>query len=166
MEKHVPKLATCQRLKELGFPQQSCQHYWYYYDEQKECDSYYGKPYLKEWIILSEYEDEETHIAAPLATELLEWLPKGLSYIDGKYILKSAYHNNHINIEYSQLDNKWLVNYISLEKGNLHTSKENYEGVISRMFDVKMYNTVSEALAQMLIYLVENKLVSFEKEQK
>jgi len=164
MEQHVPKLETCQKLKELDFPQETQFSWWKWFNQNpKDMNDCY-------WEILhTTQEDMKLNVcgsaAAPLATELLEWLPKGLSYNDGKYLLKSAYHNSHITLEYSQCDNKWLVNYINLEKGNLHTSKKPYEGTISRMFDVKLYDTLAETAAQMLIYLVENKIVDFGKEQ-
>ena len=67
MNNHVPSLQTCQRLKELGYPQES-EFYWCSFFDFEEKD----KPILV--YGLDEY-TKAKRLAAPLASELLEQLP-------------------------------------------------------------------------------------------
>lgn len=127
MEKHVPCLKTCQRLKGLGYPHIGNQFYW--------CTLWNDVRHISldqeySWHI---ERDTKNYVAAPLATELLEWLPE-----------KHAKQE----LEIWKLNKEYYVNY-------LRRKVFEPENDLS-----KNSNNLPEALAQMLIYLVENGIVT------
>ncbi len=125
MINHVPLLSTCKKLKELGYPQKHnlCKWAQHSYD----------------WLLYDKEDfgalEECPQCAAPLATELLEWLPTAIE----------------VNKNFCPL----------------HITPVNKEEtfVFFMGSNISKIAALPEALAQMLIYLVENKIVSFEKEK-
>ena len=142
MNNHVPSLITCQRLKELGYDKPTN----FYYRErcadrkqtksslvtQKQKDAYISVEPNETWKL----KESLRYTPAPIATELLEFLPdtipRGIDRIS-----------------------------LSLSKQlGLYTVAYPYN-VEDESFPYYADNNFSEALAQMLIYLVENGIVEF-----
>ena len=128
MERHVPQLSTCKKLKELGYPQ-DLDNNAYVWARGLNTD----KIVLCSW----DYAMPPEIAAAPLATELLEWL------------------NNNSTLETWNLDNDIRIRHTLL-------GCETRTGTLVSDFKSEKESFV-EALAQMLIYLVENNIVKFEK---
>ena len=132
LEKHVPSLEMCKRLKELGFPQNSNLCYWMQNLTDGMWDLVEGPQRFSNSITL----------AAPIATELLEWLPA---------------YNSLRALTITKKDNKSFKSDRGFEIA--------YQNSNSIQRPIMKDDNLSEALAKLLIYLVENKIVSFEKEE-
>ena len=134
LEKHVPLLETCKKLKELKYPQENSQFFWinkksggnlvYTYS----CYSCHDRT---RWFQQVNHRDDM--IAAPIVTELLEFLPNNPGHNFG---------------------------YVITKKGDSSYLLELYAIKISHVFK---NDNLAEALALMLIHLVENKIVSFDE---
>ncbi len=135
METHVPKQETCKKLKELGFPQ-GAKFYWvkeYHVTKKDEIE-------LAELIYKSELEGSHIKLAAaPLATELLEWLPETIQK-----------EKETLELQITKSFNEYWVIYA--------------RAINSEYINITETGQLPEALAQMLIYLVKNKIVGFKKE--
>lgn len=145
MNNHVPKLETCKKLKELGYPQDNREYDWDFNDKWLV------------WSTSSEYKPcSDERVAAPLATELLEWLPNELTFTNNNP--QSMYRGIQYGFErlYIEKTKLYTVTYCNYTCTEGELDKEEYHPTVA--------NTLPEALAQMLIYLVENKIVNFTKE--
>jgi len=144
--KEVPSLDFCKRLKELRFPQSSGGWYWVevrgnyrlcFNDVCKENGlNLFYDPYQ---LYIWRYLNDV--IKAPTVGELGERLP---DFIEELGDLKCIFYKDEIGIEYG----KWV-------------KCGDYE-----ITACKYANTEANARAKMLIWLIENKYVSFEGEDK
>ena len=136
LNKQVPNLELCKKLKELGYPQEGL--FWYRVDHRVDNDSivYVSKRkpnYEAMWTA--------NLIVAPTVAEMGEWLPQIIEIGQVKYQM-------FITVA---LDKQFFVVY---------ANEHNYED--NAPFPIKMCHNEADARAKMLIYLFENKLISLE----
>jgi len=135
LEELVPSLELCQRLKELGFPQDGSQFYWAFEWRQE-------RELMHRSILtnVSYMNDEKLPIAAPLADEILKLIP---------ICIKDPIHD----ASYHKIENMgWCFSsyYIKLEKPYILNDTRG--------------KTLADTLAKHLIWLIENGHVKFGNE--
>ncbi len=130
MDKHVPNLELCKKLKELGFIQETE----FYYD--RELLLWAKEDYIDS---TGSFHIEQTLCPAPLATELLEELPREFSK-GMNYMAQERVYKRHITIH---PDNSCYIWY--------ETSKPDDS--------LSFKDSLPNALAKMWIYLEEEKLI-------
>ena len=135
---HVPTKETCLKMKELGFKQDTIFGY-------HKIEHFSGKEITYPVVFheLKEILEEENKpfvCAAPIATEIIEELPKQISPLENleKYVLEFGFENN-----------KYWVCYVNhqFEAGGM-----SYKWMPEN-------ESFVEALALMYIHLKENKLM-------
>lgn len=139
IEKHVTSLDISKRLKELGVEKKSL-FYWIQEGENFELGQFtFGIPTGK--IVYPAY----------LSTELLEWLPKILSDQNKEYNLSILYNNDY---------NIYDICYTSIHYDIEYLFHNNASSI------TEVDKLLQNALAKMLIYLVENGLIILPKPEK
>lgn len=137
IEQLVPSLETCQKLKEVGFLQETY-FYWHPFRD------------LKKWVLRFNT-DYYNAIAAPTSSEIGEFLPE--------FIKMDQSISVYLRIELSPSTKEWRIQYQRKFDEGRHTS---YRIPINPVMN---FNE-AEARAAMLIYLVERGVVTFRKENK
>jgi len=144
--KEVRSLELCERLKELGYPQNGGGWYWVIFDKGTDLDLLYPKgslrrrlkDWLKDFFVLIEEIGGKEIIKAPTIRELSEWLP--ISIKEGKSFL-------NIN---KPSPNTWIVGYT--ESRSWRVNAVAYDG-----------DTEANVRAKMIIWLAENGYVKFKE---
>ena len=150
MNNHVPSLETCKRMKELGYPQKKVMFYIHFDNFANECfvapihQAIIGfgsdhKPLEK--IIPNNY------YAAPLASEILEQLPKWVRNEKLHYNLMIDYLGDGAGISYEN-QNK-VIEVITKAEG------KKYESCLHRIVS----ESITEACSLMWIFLKEKELI-------
>mgnify|MGYP003423943062 CR=1 FL=1 len=144
IESQVCSLEPAQKLKELGVKQESL-YFWVEKVEQV------GKKYEYEWI-LSHNKTGDGHsyaewgIPAFTSAELGELLPSGMpgnNNIEGTTL--------HIARRYG---GGWICGY------SVHHTSHSSEHPHTKWLHYECADTIADAMAKMLIYLIENKLIT------
>lgn len=151
IEDHVVSLDLARKLKEMGYPQNSS--FWWSKDNHDHVgwDVYYIYESLgsQEWFTLNKTQD----IAAPLASELGEWLPK---FIDpgnepGRFNLYTTWVIHALGRPYQEVN--WSIGYYNpSDKERDYPLTNSYED-----------SNEANLRAQMIIDLVENNYLTFER---
>lgn len=134
MTEHVPDQKRCQRLKELGMPQETVFTLFSY---EKPCMDSLGNTYFTEVWEISERKGLRICnelVAAPLATEMLEWLP-----MDGPRWIKLDIYRGR--------GDKTMCLYYTVDFDTVQFNAD----------------TLPNALADLLIWCVEQGYVRFEE---
>ena len=141
IEKEVPSLKLCKRLKKLGFPQEGKGEFWEGF--------WWVRSFMQDWQVSYGIRagwakgNEEKYIKAPTVRELGEWLPVEVE-IEG-----NCYH-----LKFSQsLDND---NYIYWYEDSNDNTLDNFYAIA---------DTEANARAKILIWLIENGYINL-KEKK
>ena len=150
----VPSLELCQRLKELGYPQEGGGWYWVRGEAEwgDEEELFYHPNGATMWWIQESFEWVESqgcgcccslirvkeYLKAPTCRELGEWLPK---LVLNKY-----------SLYYTQVKDGWIIDYAN--SSNPAGDKLNWEADY----------TEPNARAKMIIWLRENGYIKFEEE--
>lgn len=95
MTEHVPDQKRCLRLDELGMPQET-EFVWRYLLKNKACNHYSWYVVKSTFFRLPHKENE---IAAPLATEMLKWLPADI-LVNGRGTLFIVKHDGSYTVGY------------------------------------------------------------------
>lgn len=138
MEKYCVSLALAQKMKDLGFPQDT-EFYW-------QCVRNGEWTFEESWNILNFSHPEVEQYAAPNVGELGEWLPWTITVPGTHYCGDNKVNAFYLEFEKSD-DDKWVYFYSNGEE-NLKYFPNAYH-----------WDSEVDARAKMLIYLVENKLL-------
>ena len=133
-EKEVPSLESCKKLKELGFPQEGGGWYWIENKITKEARVVFWDKNFEHYF--KENKDFVNIYKAPTCRELGEWLPW--------YVEACSFMLTFVKED----DNTWWGGYMD----------ENSESKIGHTA-----NTEPNVRAKMIIFLVENGYLRFEK---
>lgn len=135
LEKQVVSLELAKRLKELGVKQESL-FYWSYYDDGNERNS----PQIA-FVDNCNLSFMEDLVSAFTVAELGEMLPSNLNNT-----LEFELMENGLWLSCDKSgDGEWIIGY-------------GEDGV--NLFEILYANTEADARAKMLIYLLENKLIT------
>lgn len=148
IEQHLTSVKTSLALKKLGIPQKSYRHWAW------DIDDYEIKAGGPSLLLKGNLPED---CSAFMATELLEWLPYELKFEDEIYLIEIRSRTWNQEYPESLTENQFCVAYWTKDRTKiLHVDKKDPQPFMH-------CNSISEALAQLLIYLVENKIVSFDK---
>ena len=134
IEKQVPTLGLCRSLKELGYPQEGV-FYW--------CNPYMRACSDSEYKIYDLPTSTKDYVA-PTVAELGEWLPVDIQ-VSGTTCSFRIY-------KYNKSKQLWGGYYIDNQHKNGDISTPSFGG-----------KSLADTTAKMLIWLVENDYVSFDK---
>ena len=153
-EKEVPSLELCEKLKELGFPQNTGGWYWEIYE------SIAGKDVEVKYFDYTPEDDLSfTYVKAPTYPEIERWLPISLDCV----IENSPYSAHHRLIMWKSVDGYWC-GYIP------HNCKfEDFKGiqVTGEDWRIKQWGeTLIEACTKMVIWLRNNGYVNFNENKR
>jgi len=140
MEKYCVSLELAQKMKELGFPQDT-EFYW-------QCVRNGEWTFEESWNILNFSHPEVEQYAAPNVGELSDWLPSRIEF--KHYNIKGGADEFVFWLGFSKNDGAiWYVHYSDDEV--LCPRFEDWGSIRDK--------NLANAQAKMLIYLVENKLL-------
>ncbi len=150
LEDQVTNLELSKKLKELGIKQNSL--FWWSREHQKALH--------KITFSYSKFEtaDKEPHISAFTVAELGEMLPKTIKSP------KAGDKRNWQDVSHISTKEREEMRYVGILSINKPTDWiVLYQGYIILGFDIKAHThdkTMANAMAKMLIYLIENKLIN------
>lgn len=142
-EKYLTNLELSKRLKELGVPQRS--EFWWFEDRRfvKFSSKKWKDLYSRDWGIM-DFKITDDCISAYLSDELLEWLPEEINFRKHTYRLAIGKNDKYFAVWY---DSEQLK-----DKSRLTLNEENE-------------NILPNALAKMLIYLIEQGIINSKDSQ-
>lgn len=148
LEQEVTNSELSQKLKELGYPQEGLFYWEWTYDNYNGYDRddhiiVYGEPNVKA---------KNEFCVAPTVAELGEWLPRTLKDANGRI------YGLRIGGELGPV--KYFIGYFDVAGDSWDFEDENFN-TNELFFDG--FNSILEAETKMLIWLVENKYISFPK---
>lgn len=156
IEDQVCSLEIANRLKELGVKQKSI-FYWHNLNDTyfvAQTDIGEDLKSIKEKIVSSDYKDDRFLVSAFTVAELGEMLPKRLKHhwkVGSMYKFKKGTYVD-LRISCNERTKEWIVNYYG------------DTGFDSEIKDIYFYGEIADteanARGKMLIYLLENNLIS------
>ena len=145
LEKQVCSLELAKKLKELGVEQESV--FWYV-----DVDGYDSELVIEEYLIPKKgfffNKKEKGGISAFTGAELGEMLPKQIEYKVSDYGDRAGYRSLDLKCGKAIINDGWYVLYSDPHTSNLVPVYGTYE------------TTEADARAKMLVYLIENKLIT------
>ena len=161
LEKEVPSLELCKKLKKIGFPQEGGRIFWIITEEDNDkmlalevnsrepfewLNRRYGELAIGDLEWKNSYKVIEI-IKAPTCRELGEWLPKSI-----EYEVSGGYRHAYLAIT-KDIEGNWLVYYYDKARDFILGGKA-FKG-----------EQLAFVLAKMLIWLKENGHIDFKKEE-
>lgn len=148
LNKQVPSLELCKKLKELGYPQEGL--FWW------KLQIING---IKQWNIVNEKPEdykEELFCVAPTVAELGERLPMVINDSNGEYMAIQM-QTSDITFVPKKLKNRMIKTMTKKWKVWYDDGFRDEHEIVGFIDE-----TEADARAKMLIYLLENKLISLE----